>query len=66
MSTAERLRTEGRAEGRCDLLLELLTSRFGALPADVSARVRAGSDSDLARWAKALLRAMTIEDVFAA
>ena len=74
MSTANKLRDEGRAEGRSegqhagrtDLLLRLLTRRFGPLPTPITDRVRAGTSADLERWADAVLTAPTLEAVFAA
>jgi hypothetical protein len=58
-------RVEGRAEGGAAILLRLLTERFGALPADVSDRVRTASVEQLNLWAGAFLGAKTLEDVFA-
>lgn len=60
MSTANRLRAEGRAE----ILLRQLTRRFGPLPQRVADRVRAGSSADLDRWADAVLTAPSLETVF--
>jgi hypothetical protein len=36
---------EGKAEGKADALLRLLAKRFGAVPDEVSAAVRAGADA---------------------
>ena len=81
MSTANKLRAEGRAqgrtegrsegrsegqiEGRADLLLRLLTQRFGPLPTPITDRVRAGTTADLDRWADAVLTAPSLDAVFA-
>jgi predicted transposase YdaD len=58
-------RREGRAEGQRGMLLDLLAARFGVLPDAVAARVQAAPLTDLARWAKRLLSAATLEDVLA-
>jgi hypothetical protein len=62
----KRERTEGHAEGQVELLLRLLMVRFGPLPQQVQARVRAGTVADRGRWAEAVLDAKTLEDVFGA
>lgn len=51
----------GRREGQQQLLLELLQEKFGPLPAWVSARLREGSAEDLDRWAKRVLRSISLE-----
>ena len=61
MSTANKLRAEGRAE----ILLRQLAKRFGPVPPDVQERVRAASIPDLDRWAETVLTAPTLEAVFA-
>jgi hypothetical protein len=61
----ERGRAEGRAEGGAAILLKLLTERFGALPADVEERVRTASVEQLDLWAVAVLKAKTLEEIFA-
>ncbi|MBI5852755.1 MAG: DUF4351 domain-containing protein [Planctomycetes bacterium] len=67
-TSAERLRREGRAEGRAEerreLVLRLLTRRFGALPAAHEGILRAASPEDLERWAMRLLDARSIDEVF--
>jgi hypothetical protein len=69
MTAAERLKAEGgaegRAEGKAQLLLKLLTLRFGTLPAEVSTRVSAANAEELERLAERLLLARTLDDVFA-
>ena len=57
-------REEGRAEGEANLLLKLLASRFGPLPAAVEARVRASSIADLEVFAERVLAAKCLDDVF--
>ena len=56
-------RAEGRAEGRAQTLLELLASRFGAVPANVSARILAADEATLTAWTARLLSASTLREV---
>ena len=69
MSTAERLREQGLAEGkvkgRRELLLRQLSLRFGPLQPTVEARLQAATIADLDRWGDRVLTATTIEDVLA-
>ncbi len=53
----------GRAEGRARTLLELLASRFGAVPAKVSARILAADEATLTTWTARLLSASTLHEV---
>ena len=55
---------EGRAEGKVELLLDLLSEKFGELAPDTKGRVAAATPAELSRWAKRALAATTIEDVF--
>lgn len=68
MSTAERLRAEGEARGevrgRAETVLELLALKFGSLPEDVAAVVRAGSAEQLRGWAARMLEAASLDEVF--
>lgn len=71
MTTAEKLRAEGRAQGEAlgrtqgeaSLLLEQLTVRFGPQPADVQSLVRAASSRQLHTWARRILTATSVDDV---
>jgi hypothetical protein len=54
---------QGHQEGRADLLLALLEQRFGPLSEATVTRVRAGTATDLDRWALAVLAAPTLDDV---
>ncbi|WP_437941928.1 hypothetical protein [Sorangium sp. So ce341] len=56
---------QGRAQGRAQTLLELLAARFGAVPADVSARILAADEAALVAWTTRVLTAPTPEDVLA-
>ena len=55
----------GTTEGQRSLLLRLIVRRFGPQPAELAARVEAGSAADLERWAERVLEAASIEDLFA-
>ncbi len=58
-------REEGRTAGQADLLLSLLTLKFGP-PADgVRERVRAARSAQLQVWAERMLTATVLEGVFA-
>ncbi|MHC4854356.1 MAG: DUF4351 domain-containing protein, partial [Planctomycetota bacterium] len=61
----DRLVEKGRAEGGAAILLRQLTERFGALPADAEDRVRTASQEQLDLWAVAVLKAKTLEEIFA-
>jgi hypothetical protein len=46
-------------------LLEQLQARFGAVPAQVKARIQAADAADLGRWALHVLTAASLAEVFA-
>ena len=52
-----------RAEGQAEVVLQLLTRKFGPLDQAVIAQVRAASLEELDRYAERLLAAQTLEDV---
>jgi predicted transposase YdaD len=55
-------RSEGRSEGRQAVLQELLTEKFGSLPAWAVQRLQAGSAEELHSWTKRVLLSTTLED----
>jgi hypothetical protein len=67
VTIADTLRAEGRAEGRAggraEALLQLLALRFGPVPDDTAAAVRAASAERIAGWTAHVLTAATIGDV---
>ncbi|MFC4126036.1 hypothetical protein [Nocardia rhizosphaerae] len=69
MTTAERISAEaearGEARGRAEPLIEQLIMKFGAVPAAVAARIRAGSMDQLREWIRRVLTVDTIDEVFA-
>jgi Domain of unknown function (DUF4351) len=66
MSIAEQCVLEGRIEGRAELLLRLMTRRFGPMPDSYRQRVMDGSQEEHGAWADALLDAKTLDEVFVA
>jgi predicted transposase YdaD len=56
---------EGRREGEAEVLLRQLRLRFGALPEDVTARLKAADAETLLRWSERVLSASTLDAVFA-
>jgi hypothetical protein len=60
----ERGRQEGLLKGRRELLLKLLGTRFGALPAGVVARVNEADLDQLDRWFERGIAALALVAVF--
>lgn len=56
---------KGRNEGRVELLLELLGARFGRITSAARARVEAATAEQLNAWAKRILTARSLDEVFA-
>jgi hypothetical protein len=56
-------RDEGRKDGERKILLRLLRSRFGELPASVVARVEAAGVDEIELWADRVLSAKTLGEV---
>lgn len=54
---------QGIAEGRAEMLLDLLAAKFGTVPAGVRKRVQHASADELAAWGTRVLTAATLEDV---
>ncbi len=69
MTTAERIEARGRAEGeargRAELLIELMTAKFGSLPDATIDRVRRADPADVSRWSSRLLKVETADEMFA-
>jgi hypothetical protein len=55
-------KAEGKAEGRIELILKLLTLRFGPLTEATQARVRGAQDAQLDAVAERMLTAKTLEE----
>lgn len=53
----------GRKDGQCDMLIKLLSRRFGTLPEHILAQVRSASEAQLERWAERILTAPTLDAV---
>ncbi|MBI5497289.1 MAG: Rpn family recombination-promoting nuclease/putative transposase [Deltaproteobacteria bacterium] len=56
---------QGVQQGQRALLLTLLSARFGELPAWVTQRVDSGGSADVEQWARRLVSAAALQDVFA-
>ncbi|HMN78288.1 MAG TPA: transposase [Burkholderiaceae bacterium] len=54
----------GREAGRSEILLEQLAHRFGPLSDAIVARIKSGSATDVDRWARRVLDARTLDEVF--
>jgi hypothetical protein len=73
VTLAEQFREEGRAEARekahsearAETLMMLLRTKFGRVPAQVSARVKAADAATLDRWLKRFVHASTLDEVLA-
>jgi hypothetical protein len=65
MTLAERLRNEGSARGRAEMLLKLLTLKFGPPSEDVRSRVQRADEPTLDRWAERVLTAGSVDELFA-
>jgi flagellar biosynthesis/type III secretory pathway protein FliH len=55
---------EGRAAGTAEVLLRLLTIKFGPQPASMAERLASASQADLLRWSECVLSAEALEGVF--
>ncbi|MBK1633606.1 hypothetical protein CKO31_23245 [Thiohalocapsa halophila] len=55
---------EGKQEGEAALLVMLLSQRFGPLSEDTRARLEQADAAQLERWARRLLDAATLAEVF--
>jgi hypothetical protein len=62
----DRIKAEGRAEGKADTVLRILTARGFNIPGLVRDRVLSCSDlAQLDRWADTAVTAASLEDIFA-
>jgi hypothetical protein len=65
MTYGERMTEEGRQEGRRAMLRDLLETKFGALDDAATRRLASADEAALQCWAKRLLIATRLDDVFA-
>ncbi|MBF6455149.1 transposase [Nocardia cyriacigeorgica] len=65
MTTAERIEARGEARGRAEILILVMTEKFGPLPTAITDRVRTADLADLRRWTSRVLKAETVDEVFA-
>jgi hypothetical protein len=55
----------GVAKGQRELVLRMLTRRFGSLPSAIASRVARASRHEIERWSDRILDAASLDDVFA-
>jgi hypothetical protein len=60
---AIRYYTQGQADGRAQVILRILTTRFGSLSDDIEARIKGTSISELDAMSERLLTASTLQEV---
>ena len=65
MSTATKLRAQGRVEGRVAALLRQLQKRFGPLPTDLEPRLQAATSEQIDRYLDRVLDATSLAAVLA-
>lgn len=58
-------KAEGKAKGKAELLLKLLSLRFGSPSEATRARVGTAEPVQLDAWAERVLTAKTLDEVFA-
>ena len=56
--------TKGIRQGEAQMLLRLLTLRFGVLPQSAHAQVESADADTLLRWSERVLTASTLDEVF--
>jgi predicted transposase YdaD len=56
---------KGKADGKAETLLKLLSHRFGYLPQDVTRRIREADPETFDRWALRILDAKSLAEVIA-
>jgi predicted transposase YdaD len=66
MTLAEQWIAEGMAQGQASALSKLLALKFGELPPAYATRLASASLAELDAWLERVLRAATLDDVFAA
>ena len=59
-------KTESKAEGKAELLIRLLSRRFGPLPRWAEARVSKAKSVQIEEWADAVLDASSLTEVLGA
>ena len=64
MTAGQILRNERWREGPADMLLMLIEQRFGVPPEGFRSQVKAADSNQLDTWAKAVLVASSLEDIF--
>jgi len=62
---AESYIAEGKREGRAETLLLIIEGWFGAVPEPIETRVRSATAEDLERWTRGIIKAHSLDAVFA-
>lgn len=63
MTLAQQWIDEGRAEGRTEVLLRLITLKFGPVSDAVRKRIQEGSKAELEHWTERILTANSLEEM---
>jgi Uma2 family endonuclease len=58
-------KAEGKAEGMAEMLWRLISKRFGAVPAELDAKLREATDAEIDDLADRLLAAGSVDELFA-
>jgi hypothetical protein len=53
-----------RGEGQSELLMEMITTRFGQINADLRSKLIAANPKQLSAWARNFVDATTLDEVF--
>jgi Putative transposase, YhgA-like/Domain of unknown function (DUF4351) len=64
VNALEKVIEQGREQGARELLMKMLTTRFGALPGDATARIQAASAHEIEAWGTRMVSAASLADVF--
>lgn len=63
MTGAQKLKEEGRAEGRAEVLIKQLELKLGAVPEHIAERIRRARADEIDRWVERVLTATSPQDV---
>lgn len=64
VTTAEIIEARGEVRGRAEALIELMTAKFGRLPATTVHRVRSADLTQVRTWTTRVLTATTLDEIF--
>ena len=66
VTAADQLRAQGAARALRETLTDLLREKFTSLPVEVEERIDAAGASELEAWTMRVLKATSLDEVFAA